>query len=61
MRGNDDGTTAMDGHALSDAEFRDLMTEARAELRRRWIGGAPRAEPDYALRTQHAEFGAAAH
>ncbi|MFF7441824.1 hypothetical protein [Streptomyces sp. NPDC008122] len=61
MPGNEDGTTAIARHALSDAEFLDLMTEARAELRRRWIGGTPRAEPDCALRTQHAEFGAAAH
>ncbi|WP_426361733.1 hypothetical protein [Streptomyces sp. E-08] len=61
MTGNHDGTTATDRHTVSDAEFRHLMTEARAELRRRWIGGTPRAEPDYALRSQHAEFGAAAH
>ncbi|MER7540901.1 hypothetical protein ABTX77_39985 [Streptomyces sp. NPDC097704] len=52
MRGNEAGTTAIARHALSGAEFLDLMTEARAELRRRWIGGTPRAEPD---------FGAAAH
>jgi len=48
-------------HRLSDEEFRTLMTEARAEARRRFLGHPPPDEPDFALRTQHAEFGAAAH
>ncbi|MFF8375615.1 hypothetical protein ACF07V_05665 [Streptomyces sp. NPDC015661] len=61
MRGNHDNTTEVGQDPLSDAEFRDLKAAARAELRRRWIGAQPRTEPDYALRSQHAEFGAAAH
>ncbi|MEV4941550.1 hypothetical protein [Streptomyces zaomyceticus] len=46
---------------LTDAEFLALMHEARAEARRRSLGVPPAAESDFALRSQHAEFGAAAH
>ncbi|MFC7797313.1 hypothetical protein [Streptomyces cinereoruber] len=46
---------------LTDEEFRTLMREASAEARRLSLGEPPGAEPDFALRTQHAEFGAAAH
>ncbi|NML51777.1 hypothetical protein HHL19_22785 [Streptomyces sp. R302] len=46
---------------LTDVEFRALMQEARAETRRRSLGDPPAAEADFALRTQHAEFGAGAH
>ncbi|MFF7442021.1 hypothetical protein [Streptomyces sp. NPDC008122] len=61
MRGNADGRTTVRERGLSDEEFRWLMTEARAEARRHFVGRPPRAEPELALRTQHAEFGAAAH
>ncbi|MFI9004722.1 hypothetical protein [Streptomyces sp. NPDC053541] len=46
---------------LTDEEFRVLMREARAEARRRFLGDPPSSEADFVLRTQHAEFGAAAH
>ncbi|MFC7923262.1 hypothetical protein [Streptomyces cinereoruber] len=46
---------------LTDEEFRTLMREASAEARRLSLGEPPGTEPDFALRTQHAEFGAAAH
>ncbi|WP_329286295.1 hypothetical protein [Streptomyces sp. NBC_00691] len=46
---------------LTDAEFLTLMREARAEARRRSFGEPPVAETDFALRSRHAEFGAAAH
>lgn len=46
---------------LTDVEFQALMREARAETRRRSFGSPPAAEADFALRTQHAEFGAGAH
>ncbi|MFD0368151.1 hypothetical protein [Streptomyces sp. NPDC059071] len=46
---------------LSDEEFVLLMREARAEARRFSVGRPPGEEADFALRTQHAEFGAAAH
>ncbi|WP_282692546.1 hypothetical protein [Streptomyces sp. CC208A] len=46
---------------LTDEEFRTLMREARSEARRRFLGRPPPDEADFALRTQHAEFGAAAH
>ncbi|MFC9730035.1 hypothetical protein ACH4MA_24275 [Streptomyces roseolus] len=46
---------------LTDVEFRALMREARAEARRRSLGGPPTAEAGFAPRTQHAEFGAGAH
>ncbi|WP_370409943.1 hypothetical protein [Streptomyces fradiae] len=51
------------GHraGLTDAEFSTLMREARAEARRHGVGRPPTGESDFALRTQHAEFGAAAH
>lgn len=45
----------------SDEQFRTLMAEAHAEARRLFLGTPPREEPDFALRTRHAEFGAAAH
>ncbi|MGW4163776.1 hypothetical protein [Streptomyces sp. NPDC004788] len=48
-------------HRLTDDEFRALMREASAETRRRFLGNPPAGEADFALRTQHAEFGAAAH
>ncbi|MFI8962554.1 hypothetical protein ACIGO8_10590 [Streptomyces sp. NPDC053493] len=48
-------------HRLTDEEFTALMREARAEARRRFLGRPPSDEPDFALRTQHAEFGQAAH
>ncbi|MFD8012980.1 hypothetical protein [Streptomyces sp. NPDC058955] len=46
---------------LTDEEFRTLMREARSMARRRFLGRPPPGESDFALRTQHAEFGAAAH
>ncbi|MFI8825540.1 hypothetical protein [Streptomyces sp. NPDC053431] len=49
------------GRPLTDDQFRTLMQEARAEARRQFIGAPPVDEPDFALRTQHVEFGAAAH
>ncbi|SEB95681.1 hypothetical protein [Streptomyces sp. TLI_105] len=61
MRGNAEGRATAQGRGLSDEEFRSLMKEAHAEARRRFLGRPPPAEPDFALRTQHAEFGAAAH
>ncbi|MEX0168308.1 hypothetical protein [Streptomyces sp. LMG1-1-1.1] len=61
MRGNADGRTAGERRALSDEQFLRLMREARAEARRGFLGEPPRGEADFALRTQHAEFGAAAH
>ncbi|MEU5987171.1 hypothetical protein [Streptomyces sp. NPDC047434] len=65
MRGRDGGrpvprTTSAAGR-LTDEEFRALLSEARAEARRRSLGSPPGGETDYSLRTQHAEFGAAAH
>ena len=61
MSGKADGRRVCDRRGLSDEEFRTLMTEARAEAHRLFLGRPPRDEPDFALRTQHAEFGAAAH
>ncbi|WP_306328761.1 hypothetical protein [Streptomyces venezuelae] len=61
MNANADVRTGNGRRPLSDDEFRELMREARAEARRRFLGTPPRSEPDFALRTQHAEFGAAAH
>ncbi|MEU3399849.1 hypothetical protein [Streptomyces filamentosus] len=65
MRGRVDGRTADRStgcrHALSDEEFRVLMREARSEARRGFLSGPPPGETDFSLRTQHAEFGAAAH
>ncbi|MFE5735135.1 hypothetical protein ACFQ7A_30010 [Streptomyces sp. NPDC056528] len=54
-------STKSERRRLTDEEFRALMREASAEARRLSLGGPPGAEPDFALRTQHAEFGAAAH
>ncbi|MFF8413083.1 hypothetical protein [Streptomyces omiyaensis] len=48
-------------HRLTDEEFRTLMREARSMARRGSLGRPPPGEVDFALRTQHAEFGAAAH
>lgn len=59
-RRTDDGEGRV-RHRLTDDEFRVLMREARAETRRRFLGKPPADETDFALRTQHAEFGAAAH
>ncbi|MFI6416157.1 hypothetical protein ACIBG6_01785 [Streptomyces sp. NPDC050842] len=61
MSGHADGRRVRDPSGLSDEQFRTLMAEARAEARRLFLGTPPREEPDFALRTQHAEFGAAAH
>ncbi|AJF68395.1 hypothetical protein [Streptomyces vietnamensis] len=61
MRGHADDRRKVRGRGLDDEEFRSLMREAHAEARRRFIGRPPRTEPELALRTQHAEFGAAAH
>ncbi|MEU4062761.1 hypothetical protein AB0F25_10065 [Streptomyces wedmorensis] len=61
MRGKAEHRTVRDRRGLSDEEFRTLMQEARAEARRHYLGEPPRGEADFALRTQHAEFGAAAH
>ncbi|MEV5970392.1 hypothetical protein [Streptomyces sp. NPDC051921] len=46
---------------LTDEEFSALMKEARAEASGQFMGHPPTGEPDFSLRTQHAEFGAAAH
>ncbi|MFJ5708456.1 MULTISPECIES: hypothetical protein [unclassified Streptomyces] len=46
---------------LTDEEFRTLMREARSLARRHVLGRPPPDENDFALRAQHAEFGAAAH
>lgn len=46
---------------LTSKEFTALMEEARAEARRHRVGRPPTRERDFTLRTQHAEFGAAAH
>lgn len=46
---------------LTEEEFRELMREARQEARRLRLGQPPEEDPAVALRTQHAEFGAAAH
>ncbi|MGA5198087.1 hypothetical protein [Streptomyces exfoliatus] len=66
MSANAEGRTvrqrhASERHELTDDEFHSLMREARAEARRLFLGRPPRDEADFALRTQHAEFGAAAH
>lgn len=60
MRTTEQQTTG-ERRRLTDEEFRTLMREASAEARRLSFGAPPGAEPDFALRTQHAEFGAAAH
>ncbi|MEU6814176.1 hypothetical protein [Streptomyces sp. NPDC046860] len=46
---------------LTEEEFRELMREARQEARRLRFGAPPEEDSAVALRTQHAEFGAAAH
>ncbi|MFE0350919.1 hypothetical protein [Streptomyces griseoluteus] len=46
---------------LTEVEFRELMREARQEARRLRYGRPPEEDSAVALRTQHAEFGAAAH
>ncbi|MCZ0978549.1 hypothetical protein O1L60_03050 [Streptomyces diastatochromogenes] len=61
MTGTADGRAVRDRHGLTDTEFRSLMEEARAEARRCFLARPLRREPELALRTQHAEFGAAAH
>ncbi|MFG3042210.1 hypothetical protein ACGFYZ_35465 [Streptomyces sp. NPDC048330] len=58
MLGNADGRVVRE---LADMEFRALMEEAQAEARRVSLGRPPEAESAFALRAQHAEFGAAAH
>ncbi|MEU3607733.1 hypothetical protein AB0E83_20145 [Streptomyces sp. NPDC035033] len=59
QRGTDDPGAGR-RRGLTDEEFRTLMREARSEARRLFLGRPP-DENDFALRTQHAEFGAAAH
>ncbi|MFF9850619.1 hypothetical protein [Streptomyces litmocidini] len=61
MRGNAEGGRTARGRGLGDEEFRSPMGEAHAEARRRFPGRPFRTEPDFALRTQHAGSGAAAH
>ncbi|MFE7515158.1 hypothetical protein ACFU8I_28590 [Streptomyces sp. NPDC057540] len=61
MPGNADGRVVRERCELTDTEFRALMEEAQAEARRSSLGRPLRAESAFALRTQHAEFGAAAH
>ncbi|MFD8263322.1 hypothetical protein ACFV19_31450 [Streptomyces griseoluteus] len=46
---------------LTEEEFRELIREARQEARRLRYGRPPEEDSAVALRTQHAEFGAAAH
>ncbi|WP_329009225.1 hypothetical protein [Streptomyces sp. NBC_01601] len=46
---------------LTEEEFRELMREARQEARRLRYGKPPEEHSTVALRTQHAEFGGAAH
>ncbi|WP_309050809.1 hypothetical protein [Streptomyces sp.] len=46
---------------LTDEEFRTLLEEARAEVRRRSFAAPPPAEPVPAPGTGHVEPGAAAH
>ncbi|MCX5071677.1 hypothetical protein ABT144_26605 [Streptomyces sp. NPDC002039] len=47
---------------MTDEAFEELLIEARAEARRVCLPPAePTGEPDFALRTQHAEFGASEH
>ncbi|MFF4173333.1 hypothetical protein [Streptomyces sp. NPDC001744] len=60
MRKTDRRTTG-ERRRLTDEEFRALMREASAEARRRSLGEPLGEESDFALRAQHAEFGAAAH
>ncbi|MFC9593867.1 hypothetical protein [Streptomyces sp. NPDC056944] len=61
MPGNADGRAVRDRRGLTDTEFRSLVEEALAEAHRCFLGRPPRAESAFSLRTQHAEFGAAAH
>ncbi|MFG2834363.1 hypothetical protein ACGFYE_05135 [Streptomyces zaomyceticus] len=61
MRAITDRRRKSDRRTLTDAEFLALIHEARAEARSRSLGEPPAVEPDFALRSQHAEFGAAAH
>ncbi|MFF0425366.1 hypothetical protein ACFYUJ_13230 [Streptomyces sp. NPDC004520] len=61
MPGDADGRAVRDLHGLTDTEFRSLVKEMLAEARRCFFGRPPRVESELALRTQHAEFGAAAH
>ncbi|MGW8764433.1 hypothetical protein ACWGN5_18205 [Streptomyces sp. NPDC055815] len=60
-QGGEPSRTGYDRLALTDDEFKALMSEARAEAQRRSLDAPRTGEPDFALRTQHAEFGAAAH
>ncbi|GAA3905399.1 hypothetical protein GCM10022244_14420 [Streptomyces gulbargensis] len=46
---------------LTDEEFRRLLEEARAEVRRRSFAAPPPAEPAPVPGTGHVEPGAAAH
>ncbi|AYG78227.1 hypothetical protein DWB77_00334 [Streptomyces hundungensis] len=47
--------------AMTDQEFDALMAQARSEARKISFPVPPPEDPDYAHRSQHAEFGAAAH
>ncbi|MFJ9825062.1 hypothetical protein ACIRSU_11870 [Streptomyces sp. NPDC101160] len=47
-------------HRLTDAEFR-VLSGRPAQRTAAGSCNPPAAETDFALRTQHAEFGAAAH
>ncbi len=58
-RGHTDGRRQ--GPRMTDVAFQALMREAHAEARRRSLGNPPTGEAAFALRTQHAEFGAGAH
>ncbi|MFG2817517.1 hypothetical protein [Streptomyces sp. NPDC048410] len=63
LDGEDPGEAALPRarRQLTEEEFRELMREARQEARRLRFGRPPEEDSAVALRTQHAEFGAAAH
>ncbi|MFH8576923.1 hypothetical protein [Streptomyces zaomyceticus] len=61
LRAITDRRRKSDRRTLKDAEVLALLHEARAEARRRFLGEPPTVETDFALRSRHAEFGAAAH
>ncbi|WP_371637319.1 hypothetical protein OG988_37385 [Streptomyces zaomyceticus] len=61
LRAITDRRRKSDRRTLKDAEVLALLHEARAEARRRLPGEPPPVETGFALRSRHAEFGAAAH
>lgn len=61
MSGHADDREVSQRRRLSAEEFRTVRAEAGAEARRLFLGRPPREKPAFALLTQHAEFGAAAH